>query len=63
MNRIKEVLTEKGKTTKWLSEQVGKSACTVGQWCNNKSQPKPEMLEKIANLLEVNYTELVGAQH
>lgn len=58
-NRIKEVLTEKGKTTKWLSEQVGKSSCTVGQWCNNKCQPKPELLEAIAQSLEVEVKDLL----
>lgn len=59
MNRIREVLTEKGKTTKWLSEQVGKSSCTVSQWCNNKSQPKPDVLKTIAQALEVEVNELV----
>lgn len=29
LNRLKLVLVEKDKTGKWLSEQLGKSTCTV----------------------------------
>lgn len=29
LNRIKVVLVEKGKTGKWLTEEVGKTPCTV----------------------------------
>ena len=29
LNRIKVVLVEKGKTGKWLAEEVGKTPCTV----------------------------------
>ena len=35
LNRIKAVLAEQEKTSKWLAEQVGKSACTVSKWCSN----------------------------
>lgn len=28
-NRIKVVLVEKGKTGKWLAEEIGKTPCTV----------------------------------
>ena len=39
INRIKVVLVERGKTGKWLAEQIGKSNCTVSKWCSNASQP------------------------
>ena len=39
LNRIKVVLVEKDKTGKWLSEQLGKSTCTVSKWCKNTVQP------------------------
>ena len=29
------MLAEKGKTNKWLSEQVGKDPATVSKWCTN----------------------------
>ena len=39
VNRIKVMLAEKGKTNKWLSEQVGKDPATVSKWCTNMAQP------------------------
>ena len=56
------VLVEKHRTSKWLSEQLGKDPTTVSNWCTNQSQPTLEILLRIAELLEVNYTELVRAE-
>lgn len=54
LNRIKAVLAEQEKTSKWLAEQVGKSACTVSKWCSNTIQPDLNTLDRIAKLLEVD---------
>ena len=54
LNRIKAVLAEQERTSKWLAEQVGKSACTVSKWCSNRVQPDLNTLDKIAKILEVN---------
>ena len=51
LNRIKAVLAEQDKTSKWLAEQVGKSTCTVSKWCNNVVQPDLNTLDKIAKLI------------
>lgn len=59
LNRIKVVLADKKRTNKWLSEQLGVNPATVSKWCTNTSQPSLDMLAKIANALEVDYTELV----
>ena len=59
INRIKVMLAEKGKTNKWLSEQVGKDPATVSKWCTNVAQPTLETMMKIAQLLECNLEELV----
>ena len=61
INRIKVILAEKRRTNKWLAEPLGKDPATVSKWCTNTSQPTIETLLKIADLLEVNYTELVRA--
>ena len=61
INRIKVVLVEKKRSNKWLAEQLKKDPCTISKWCTNTSQPSLETLLKIAELLEVNYTELVRA--
>ena len=42
LNRIKIVLVEQKKTAKWLSEQIGKNACSVSRRCTNSSQPDLE---------------------
>lgn len=59
INRIKVILAEKKRTNKWLAEQLGKDRATISKWCTNTCQPSLETLLKVADLLEVNYTELI----
>ncbi len=59
LNRIKAVLAEQEKTSKWLAVQVGKSACTVSKWCNNKAQPDLQTLEEIAKVLGIDKRDLL----
>ena len=63
LNRLKAVLAEQDKTSKWLAEQVGKSACTVSKWCTNSSQPDLGSLLKLADLLEVDIKELLVREY
>lgn len=58
-NRLKVVLAEQEKTGKWLSEQIGKSNCTVSKWCGNKAQPDLKTLNEIANVLHVDVKDLL----
>ena len=59
MNRLKVVLAEKNIQSKWISEQLGVSRATVSKWVNNTSQPSLEMIDKLAKLLDIDYTELL----
>ena len=59
INRIKVVLAEKKRTNKWLAEQLGCAPTTVSKWCTNSSQPPIETYLRIAELLDVELTELV----
>ncbi|HWK56755.1 MAG TPA: helix-turn-helix transcriptional regulator [Parapedobacter sp.] len=59
MNRIKEVLQEKGVTQTWLSEQLGKSYNMVNAYVQNRQQPRLEVLFEIAEILDVKPTELL----
>ena len=61
LNRLKAVLAEQDKTSMWLAEQVGKSACTVSKWCNNVVQPDLNTLDKIAKLLDVDIKDLLNS--
>ena len=55
------MLAEKGKTNKWLAEQLGKSEVTVSRWCTNEVQPSIETLTEIAKLLNVDIKELLNS--
>jgi len=59
MNRIKEVLEQKGIKQIWLSEQLGKSYNMVNSYVQNRRQPSIEDLYKIAEILNVNVKELL----
>lgn len=61
INRIKVVLVEKQRTSKWLAEQLGKSENTVSRWCSNKVQPTLDNLLAIANILDVEVRSLIVA--
>ena len=63
INRIKVVLVEKKRTSKWLSEQMGVAPSTVSKWCTNSSQPDLGNLLKIADLLEVDIKELLVREY
>jgi putative transcriptional regulator len=59
MNRIKEVLTEKGISQTWLAEKLGKSYNMVNSYAQNRQQPRLEILWAIAELLDVDIKELI----
>lgn len=59
LNRIKLVLVEKKRTSKWLAQEVGRDPATVSKWCTNVSQPDLNTFVKIANLLDVDVRELI----
>ena len=59
MNRIKEVLEEKGIKQTWLSDKLGKSYNMVNGYVQNRQQPRLEVLYSIAEILEVDVKELL----
>ena len=63
INRIKLVLVEKKRTSKWLSEQLGVTPSTVSKWCTNSSQPDITNLLKIASLLDIDIKELLVSEY
>ena len=60
INRIKVVLVEKKRTSKWLSEQLMKDPATISKWCTNTSQPDLITLTKVATLLDVDVRLLIN---
>ena len=61
MNRIKEVLEERGIKQTWLAEKLGKSFCMVNSYVCNRRQPSLEVLFEIAKILNVNPKELIDS--
>jgi len=59
MNRIKEVLKDKGIAQTWLAKQMGKSYNTINEYSRNVRQPSLEDLYKIAEILDVEVKELL----
>ena len=59
MNRIKEVLKNKGIKQTWLAEKLEKSFAMTNDYVNNRRQPSVETLYKIAEILEVDVRDLL----
>ncbi len=59
MNRIKEVLKDKGISQTWLAKQMGKSYNTINEYARNVRQPSLEDLYKIAEILDVEVAALL----
>ena len=60
MNRIKEILEERGIKQTWLAERLGKSFCIVNSYVCNRRQPSLEVLFELAKILNVDPKELIG---
>ncbi len=59
MNRIKQVLENKGIKQIWLADQLGKSYNMVNSYVQNRRQPSLEDLYRIAEILNVEVKELL----
>lgn len=59
LNRLKIVLCEKKKTSKWLAAELDKNPTTISKWCTNTIQPDLPTLNRIAELLDVDIKDLI----
>ena len=59
MNRIKEILDERGIKQTWLAEQLGKSYNMVNAYVQNRRQPSLEILNHIADILDIDVKDLI----
>ena len=53
MNRIKQIIEEKGVKQIWLAEQLGKSYNMVNSYVQNRRQPSIEDLYRIGKILKL----------
>ena len=63
MNRIKEVLEEKGIKQIWMAEKLGKSFCIVNSYVCNRRQPSLEVLFQIAEVLQMDIKDLIKSSN
>lgn len=59
MNRIKEVLKDKGISQTWLAQKLEKSYNTINEYARNVRQPSLEDLYRIAEILDVDIKVLI----
>lgn len=59
MNRIKEVLKDKGISQTWLADKMEKSYNTINEYARNVRQPSLEDLYRIAEILDVEIKVLI----
>lgn len=59
MNRIKEILERKGVSQTDLAHRLGKTFNMVNLYATNKVQPPIPILYKIAEILDVDISELL----
>jgi putative transcriptional regulator len=59
MNRIKQIIEEKGVKQIWLAEQLGKSYNMVNSYVQNRRQPSIEDLYRIGKILNIEAKELL----
>lgn len=62
MNRIKEVLEEKGVKQTWLAEKLKKSYNMINSYAQNRRQPSLDDLYKIAKILGVDARDLLDKE-
>lgn len=62
MNRIKEILEQKGIKQTWLAEKLGRSFSIVNAYVCNRRQPSLELLFEIAKILQVDPKELIDSK-
>ena len=60
LNRIKEVLDEKGISQTWLAKKLDKSFNSVNSYVCNRSQPNLETLLQISLILNVDMKDLIS---
>jgi transcriptional regulator with XRE-family HTH domain len=62
LNRIKEVLDEKGISQTWLAKKLDKSFNSVNSYVCNRTQPNLETLLQISQILNVDLKDLIADQ-
>lgn len=60
MNRIKEILEQRGIKQSWLARQISKDVKTINNYVNNRYQPSLITLTTIAKVLNLDVKDLLN---
>ena len=52
-NKLKVLLVERNRTSKWLAETLKMNPATISRWCSNKTQPSLDRLSEIAKVFDI----------
>ena len=58
-NKLKVLLVERNRTSKWLAETLKMNPATISRWCSNKTQPSLDRLSEIAKVFDVDIRDLL----
>jgi putative transcriptional regulator len=61
INRIKVVLVEQNKSSRWLAGKLEMNESTISRWCTNSTQPPVDTLSEIAKILNVDIRDLLSS--
>ena len=59
MNKLQALLKKHERSKLWLANQLDITKSTMNTWCTNRSQLSLEKLYKVAEILNVNMTDLL----
>ena len=59
-NKLKLLIVSKGRTQKWVAEEIGVTTTTLSLWTNNKVQPSADSLIKLMGALNCTPEEIYG---
>ena len=59
VNRIREIIDEKGIKAKWLAEKAGISGSALTHYLKNRRQPDATVLARIAKALDLTVDDLL----
>jgi transcriptional regulator with XRE-family HTH domain len=57
---LKELIKVKGVKQKWLAQRLGVSEVTVSNWMQDKAAPSRKHMEKISEVLNIPFKELIS---
>jgi len=55
MTMFQKLIRSRGVKQKWLAQQVGVSEVTMSHWMKGKHKPSKKNLQKIAEVLNIEY--------